>query len=143
MGNKNSIDDFTNLEEKIKEKSLYSYNIILKDRKEKINSKIDTNTHLKNLQTNSKIKGIECKLKLYPSKLTLKNENMVLNFKYCDIQCWAHFPKLRRSSSNLFYFETLKETYYCKPLDNTTKEVVNSLKEICQNICNQNRNKFK
>jgi len=124
MGNKSS-SGFENLNEPkyLKEKSLFSYNINYKG----------TKTLQDNYCTDLKIlpKNINCKIKLYPSNLTIKNENFKLSFSYYDIQSWA-------ISNKLFCFNTKTESHYCIPINITSTEIAKNIKDICSNILKEN-----
>ena len=126
MGNKNSAE-FTNLDNDVKEKSLYSFDNVRLIKTTKKNKEFT----IKNLNKNDK--GIKYKLKLYPTNLTLKNKNMCLEFSYYNIQSWA-------SSNMYFFFNTLNDTYYCK-VDKPyiALEIANCLKKICYEIYERNK----
>lgn len=124
MGN-NSSSSFNNLEESeyTKEKSLFSYNINYKGTKKKQG---DISSDLKDLYQN-----INCKLKLYPSNLTIKNNNFKESFSYYDILSWA-------TSNQLFCFNTISKTYYCIPKNTTPTEISINIKSICSKILTEN-----
>ena len=125
MGN-NSSSGFNNLTESeyMKEKSLFSYNINYKGAKEKKNN---TSIDVKDIPK----KNINCKLKLYPSNLTIKNNDFTYSSSYYDIQSWA-------TSNKLFCFNTISETHYCIPTNTVPTNIADKIKSICCGILKEN-----
>ena len=124
MGNTRSTE-FTNLEEISKEKSIHSFNIKL------IETSFNNQKNIKEITV--KKKGIDYKLKLYPSTLTLKNDNIKLDFSYYEIFSWT-------TSKNFFCFHTKKDSYYCKTINyKIALDIAKSLKDICTNLLQKNK----
>jgi len=126
MGNNSSHNNFTNLgKKKIKQKSIYSFNILLQNRKIK-----NTNSSDKYEFVNNKKCNISCKLKLYPSNLILKNDKIILKISYYEIPSWG-------VNKNCFYFETMDESFCCKSIE--SQIIADSIKSICSNIHKENQ----
>lgn len=118
MGNSNS--NFVNLDEK--EKSIYSFKVkLVKLSVEKGKTKVT-----------KPMPNYKFKLKLYPSTLTLKNDNCKLDFNYYNIKTWTN-------EKQFFSFQTIdKDTYMFLTEDKINAGVISeALTNICTNIKNK------
>ena len=94
MGNNTS--NFVNLDEVSKEKSLFSFNVTL----------VKLSVKIKKKELTKNMPNYKFKLKLYPSTLTLKNENCnIIDFSYYNIKSWVNDKKF-------FSFETIDGDSY-------------------------------
>ena len=123
MGNSNSNDEFTNLEEVVKEKSLFSFKVKL----------VEITVGVE--KRNKKIDNLKMKLKLYPSTLTLKNDNFKLDFSYYDILCLS-------TSKKFFSFKTVeKDAYFFLTEQNIeASDISRALKSICSDLAKKQKN---
>ena len=118
MGNSNS--NFVNLDEK--EKSIFSFKVKL--------VKISVEKGKKKFTKS--MPNYKFKLKLYPSSLTLKNDNYKLDFNYYNIKSWTN-------EKQFFSFQTIdKDTYMFLTENNINASVISeALTDICNNIKNK------
>lgn len=125
MGNSNSNNKFTNLEEVVKEKSLFSFKVKL----------VEISVENENEKRGKKIDNYKMKLKLYPSTLTLKNDNFKLDFSYYNIFSWY-------TSKNFFSFKTVeKDSYNFLTEGNlVAADISRSLKGICSDLAKKQKN---
>ena len=126
MGN-NSTKGFSNLEEEVKEKSLFSFIVKLVE--------ISVESDNVELKKNKKIDNYKMKLKLYPSTLTLKNDNFKLDFSYYNILSWY-------TSKKFFSFKTSEKDSYKFLTEGglEAEDISRALKGICLDISKKNKN---
>ena len=117
MGNTTS--NFVNLDEVSKEKSLFSFKVTL----------VELSVKRKNKELTKTMPNYKFKLKLYPSTLTLKNENCkIIDFSYYNIKSWVNDKKF-------FSFETIEGDTYMFLTDNIDSSHISmALTSICKDI---------
>ena len=121
MGNSSS--NFVNLDETLTEKSLFSFKVKL----------VKISVEQKKLKLTKSMPNYKFKLKLYPSTLTLKNDNCKIDFSYFNIKSWV-------TDKQFFSFETVDgETYMFLTEDKINSvDISDALKEHCNNIKKRN-----
>ena len=124
MGN-----NYTKVINQNQEKSLYSYDVQMID----IQHSGDFNTKfISSLMNNTKVYFIDCKLKLYPSQLTIKNDNIRFDIDYYDIPGWGYFK-------NIWFCKTKNRNFFLKLNKKLPPSIIsNDIKKVCQNILNEN-----
>lgn len=124
MGN-----NYTKVINQNQEKSLYSYDVQMIDIQHSggVNTKI-----ISSLMLNNNIYFVDCKLKLYPSQLTIKNDNIRFDIDYYDIPGWGYFK-------NIWFFRTKNRNFFLKLNSKYSPSIISdSIKKLCQNILNKN-----
>ena len=123
MGNNTS--NFVNLDEVSKEKSLFSFNVTL----------VKLSVKIKKKELTKNMPNYKFKLKLYPSTLTLKNENCnIIDFSYYNIKSWVNDKKF-------FSFETIDGDSYMFLTDNIDSSHISmALTGICKDIKKKDEN---
>lgn len=124
MGN-----NYTKVINQNQEKSLYSYDVQMIDIQHsgELNTKI-----IYSIMLNKNIHIIDCKLKLYPSQLTIKNDNIRFDIDYYDIPGWGYFK-------NIWFFRTKDKNFFLKLNSNYSPSNVSvNIQKVCQNILNEN-----
>ena len=125
MGNSNSNNEFTNLEEVVKEKSLFSFKVKL----------VEISVENEKEKRGKKMNNYKMKLKLYPSTLTLKNDNFKLDFSYYNILSW-------NTSKKFFSFKTVEKDSYDFLTEGNLEavDISRALKGICSDLAKKQKN---